>query len=238
MASLEADRSRLERLLQESQSENEKLQSDQAEKQKVVADLSTDLQRVRTAEASASQKLEQLNGDRANQQIAIAAQNREILSLNEKLEELAANQDRNLDVVSAEHQLRELVGARNFHLQDVYDTDSDGKTRKAFGRVFYAEGQSLLFYAYDLSDRHSDTGKYAYYVWGNKDGNLEAVRNLGTLDRDDDTQKRWKLKVNDAKVLADIDREFVTVEAVGKLGRRPRGKRILNAYLGSPPNHP
>ena len=238
VAALEGERASLEHRLEHSESENQKLQSDQTEKQKEVADLSTDLQRVRAEEASASQKLEQLNADRANQQVAIAAQNREIVSLNERLEAIAASQDRNLDVVSAERQLRELVGARNFHLQDVYDTDSDGKTKKAFGRVFYAEGQTLLFYAYDLSDRHSDNGKYAYYVWGNKDGNLEAVRNLGALNRDDDAQKRWKLKVSDAKVLADIDRVFVTVEAVGKLGPRPRGKQILHAYLGSPPNHP
>jgi hypothetical protein len=238
VTALEAERTSLERLLQESEAEKEKLQSRDAENQKQVSDLSAELDSERTSEANTSQKLEQLKADRANEQAAIAAQNREIVSLNEKLEEQAAHQDRSLDVVSAERDLRELVGSRNLHLVDVYDTDSDGKTRKAVGRVFYAEGQSLLFYAYDLSARGSEASKYAYYVWGNKDGNQEAIRNLGTLDRDDPTQQRWKLKVSDGKVLADIDRVFVTVEAVGKLGPRPRGKRILSAYLGSPANHP
>ncbi len=141
-------------------------------------------------------------------------------------------------MIEAEHGLRELVGARNLHIFDVYDTDSQGRTKKAVGRVFYTEGKSLVFYAYDLSTGHSESGKYAYYVWGNKDGNLENVRNLGTLNTDDLSQNRWKLQVEDAKVLADIDRVFVTVEPVGKIVPHPHGKRILNAYLGSPPNHP
>jgi hypothetical protein len=238
VASLGAERLRLERILQEQLSENEKLQKSDAERQKELGGLTDELQNARTAEARVSQKLEQLNMERASEQTAIAAQNREIRSLNERLEEQAAAQDRNRDVVSAERDLRELVGARKLHLFDVSDTDGDGKTRKAFGRVFYVEGQALLFYAYDLSEKNSDTSKYAYYVWGNKDGNLNEVRNLGTLNRDDPTQKRWKLRVDDGKVLTDIDRVFVTVETVAKLGPRPHGKQILYSFLGAPPNHP
>jgi len=179
-----------------------------------------------------------LKAEREKDQVAITAQNREIRSLNEKLEDKTASQEQARDVVEAEHGLRELVAARNLHIVDVYDTDSQGKTKKAVGRVFYTEGKSLVFYAYDLSTGHSESGKYAYYVWGNRDGNLETVRNLGTLNTDDFLQKRWKLQVEDAKVLGDIDRVFVTVEPVGKLGPRPHGKKILSAYLGSPANHP
>jgi hypothetical protein len=235
---LEAERSRLERLLQESQHENARLQSATSEKERRLAALSDEAESARAAEAAASQKVEQLNADRENVQAAIAAQNREIRSLNEKLADQTGSQDRTRNVVEAEHDLRELVGARNLHIVDVYDTDSKGRTKKAVGRVFYTEGKSLVFYAYDLSDGHPDTAKYAYYVWGNKDGNIETVRSLGTLGTDDQTQKRWKLQVSDASVLVDIDRVFVTVEPVGKLGPRPHGKKILSAYLGGPVNHP
>jgi hypothetical protein len=238
LASLEADRSRLERLLQESQSQNLKLQNSSAEGEQQLETLSKDLDSARAVEAKAAQRLEQLNAERQSDQTAMVAQNREIRSLNEKLEDQTISQDRTRDVVQAESDLRELVGARNMHMVDVYDTDSKGKTQRAVGRVFYTAGKSLVFYAYDLSDGHSDTAKYAYYVWGNKDGNLETVRNLGTLGTDDLLQRRWKLQVNDANVLADIDRVFVTVESVGKLGPRPHGKKILNAYLGGPANHP
>jgi len=238
VASLEAERSRIERLLQESQSENAKRQNGDAEKQQQLAALSKELESARAAEATASQRLEQLSAERQIDETAIAAQNREIRSLSEKLEDQRASQERTRDLIEAERDLHELVGARNLHIVDVSDTDSRGRTQKAVGRVFYIEGKSLIFYAYDLSDGHSDTAKYAYYVWGNKDGNLETVRNLGALGTDDQLRRRWKLQINDANVLGDIDRIFVTVEPVGKLGPRPRGKKILAAYLGGPVNHP
>jgi hypothetical protein len=95
-----------------------------------------------------------------------------------------------------------------------------------------------VFYAYDLSTNHLETGKYAYYVWGHKEGDDQNVRSLGTLGPDDVSQKRWTLKVNDAKALGNIDRVFVTLEQNTKLDVRPHGKKILTAYLGSPANHP
>ncbi len=238
VASLEAERSRLERILQERQSESARLQNGDAEKQEQLAALSKELEIARAAEAKASQRLEQLGAEHQTDQTAIAAQNREIRSLSEKLEDQRATQERTRDLIEAERDLRELVGARNLRIVDVSDTDSSGRTQKAVGRVFYIEGKSLVFYAYDVSKGRSDIAKYAYYVWGNKDGNLETVRNLGTLSTDDVLQRRWKLQVSDATVLADIDRVFVTVEPVGKLGPRPQGKQILRAYLGGPVNHP
>jgi len=238
VTSLEAERTRLERFLAESRGETAGLQGEVAERKQQLETLSTELESVRAEETRTSQDLERLKAAREQDQVAITAQNREIRSLNEKLEDKTASQEQARDVVEAERGLHELVGARNLHIVDVYDTDSQGRTKKAVGRVFYTEGKSLVFYAYDLSTGHSESGKYAYYVWGNKDGNLETVRNLGTLNTDDLVQKRWKLQVSDTKVLADIDRVFVTVEPAGKLGPRPRGKRILSAYLRSPANHP
>jgi len=238
LATLEVERSRLERLLREHQSENEKLQNENLEEQQRVVALSKELESARAGEATASQRLEQLSAERQIDETAIAAQNREIRSLNDRMEDQIASQERTRDLMEAERDLHELVGARNLHIVDVSDTDSRGRTQKAVGRVFYIEGKSLVFYAYDLSDGHSDVRKFAYYVWGNKDGNLETVRNLGTLDTDDPLKKTWKLHVSDAKVLTDIDRVFVTAEPAGKLGPRPRGKKILNAYLGGPVNHP
>jgi hypothetical protein len=238
LATLEVERSRLEHLLRENQSETARLQNGSLEQQQQVVALSKELESARAAEAKASQRLEQLNAERQSDQTAIAAQNREIRSLSEKLEDQRASQERSRDLIEAERDLHELVGARNLHIVDVYDTDSRGRTQKAVGRVFYIEGKSLVFYAYDVSKGQSDIAKYAYYVWGNKDGNLETVRNLGTLGTDDLLQRRWKLQVSDATVLADIDRVFVTIEPVGKLGPRPRGRKILSAYLGGPVNHP
>jgi len=203
-----------------------------------IVTLTTAVQATRATRVKAEEALQRLRSERESDQSAIQAQNREIRSLNERLQEQSSLKERDQDVLTAETKLRELVGARNLHIVDVYDTDANGKTKRAVGRVFYTQGQSLVFYAYDLSTNRSDTGKYAYYVWGHKEGNDESVRNLGTLDPDDVSQKRWMLKVNNAKALSNIDRVFVTLEQNGKLDLRPHGKKILSAYLGSPVNHP
>jgi len=72
-------------------------------------------------------------------------------------------------LVKAEHELREL-GARNLVIVDIYD---DARAvRVGAARVFYAEGKSLLFYAYDLPAG-------PYYVWGSNKGG--SRRNLGAL---------------------------------------------------------
>jgi hypothetical protein len=238
VAALKAERSRIEHDLQLRNGENtELLQAASGMKEEIVT-LTTELQATHATQVKAEEVLQRLKSERESDQSAIQAQNREIRSLNERLQEQSSQKERDQDVLAAETKLRELVGARNLHIVDVYDTDANGKTKKAVGRVFYTHGQSLVFYAYDLSTNRSDTGKYAYYVWGHKEGNDESVRNLGTLDPDDVSQKRWMLKVNDAKALSNIDRVFVTLEQNSKLDLHPHGKKILSAYLGSPANHP
>jgi hypothetical protein len=238
VAALKAERSRIEQGLHSAENESRELQGAATGMKEQIATLTTELQATRATQAKAEEALQQLKSERDNDQTAMQAQNREIRSLNERLQDQSRAKERDQDVLNAETRLRELVGARNLHIVDVYDTDSNGKTKKAVGRVFFTQGQSLVFYAYDLSTNRSETGKYAYYVWGHKEGNDESVRNLGTLDPDDVSQKRWMLKVNDAKALSNIDRVFVTLELNGKLDLRPHGKKLLSAYLGSPANHP
>jgi len=238
VVALKAERSRIEHDLQLRNGENTELQKVTTGMKEEIVTLRAELQVTRATQVKAEEALQRLRSERESEQLAIQAQNQEIRSLNEKLQEQSSLKERNQDVLAAETKLRELVGARNLHIVDVYDTDANGKTKKAVGRVFYTQGQSLVFYAYDLSTNRSGTGKYAYYVWGHKEGNDESVRSLGTLDPDDVSQKRWMLNVNDAKALSNIDRVFVTLEQNGKLDLRPHGKKILNAYLGSPANHP
>ena len=238
VVALKEERSRLEEGLQRAQSESRDLQGATAGMKEQISTLTTELQTARATEAKAEEALQHLKSELDGDQAAIQAQNREIRSLNDRLQDQSSAKERDQDVLDAQTRLRELVGARNLHIVDVYDTDSNGKTKKAVGRVFYTQGQSLVFYAYDLSTNRFDTVKYGYYVWGHKEGNDQSVRNLGTLDPDDVSQRRWMLKVNDAKALSDIDRVFVTLEQNSKLDVRPHGKKILSAFLGSPANHP
>lgn len=178
-----------------------------------------------------------LKQDTANA-ITLLQQN-EIQNLNRKLADQAASLDRERQVLAlGGREVRDLIAARNLHIIDVYDTDAKGKTRPAFGRMFYVEGKSLIFYAYDLNGKQADNGKSTFYVWGKRDGTPEKIKSLGTLAKDDHVQKRWVFTTMDTKILASIDSVFVTTEPSEKPSSRPKGKPLLSAFLGTAANHP
>jgi hypothetical protein len=131
------------------------------------------------------------------------------------------------------------MGARNLHIIDVHDADGSGNDRKSFGRVFYTEGKSLIFYAFDLDDKKVTNAKYTFEAWGERLGQPASVKSLGVLYVDDKDQKRWVLKVDDPRQLAQIDSVFVTLEPHGGDDEKgPRGHKILYAFLSGQANHP
>jgi hypothetical protein len=130
-----------------------------------------------------------------------------------------------------------LVAARNLHIIDVYDSNTDGKRQRPFGRVFYVEGRSLVFYAYDLAAAHSQKN-ITFHLWGEKAGNKETTLSLGVLHDDDPRERRWALTFDDPKILAKINSVYVTAESASKQGDAPHGPRVLYAYFGAQPNHP
>src|SRR6202030_588257 len=52
--------------------------------------------------------------------------------------------------LASDRDIRELMGARNLYIADVFDVDSHSHTQKTYGRVFYTQGKSLIFYVFDL----------------------------------------------------------------------------------------
>jgi hypothetical protein len=167
----------------------------------------------------------------------VMIQEARIRELNDAIEQQASSFERERQLMTASKDVRQLMGARNLHIMDVHDTDGAGKSAKAFGRVFYAEGQSLIFYAFDLPSGKLTPARYTFQAWGQKESVSHSVRNLGTFAVDDHEQRRWVLKVNDPKLLKGIDSVFVTAEAIGDTGE-PRGKKLLYAYIVGEPNHP
>jgi hypothetical protein len=130
-----------------------------------------------------------------------------------------------------------LVAARNLHIIDVYDSNANGKRGRAFGRVFYVEGRSLVFYAYDLPVVRAQKN-ISFHLWGEKVGSSQMTLSLGVLHDDDPRERRWALTCNDQAVLAKINSVYVTAEPPGKPNAAPSGPRVLYAYFGAPPNHP
>ncbi|MCU1224331.1 MAG: Anti-sigma factor RskA [Edaphobacter sp.] len=183
-------------------------------------------------------ELEKSGSERNASDVALVLQENEIRELRKKI----ANQSEALGQQQAfatkAGDVRELVVARNLHIIDVHDRDSDGKNQRAFGRIFYTEGKSLIFYAYDLADQRRLDAKVDFYVWGERLGVEKPVRSLGVFHSDDVKDGRWVLTFDEPHILAQIDSVFVTVESSKRSIKEPKGRRILFAFLGDKPNHP
>jgi DNA repair exonuclease SbcCD ATPase subunit len=139
-------------------------------------------------------------------------------------------------LLASDRDIRELMGARDLYIADVYDVDQNGHNRKAFGRVFYTKNKSLVFYAFDLDKAGLKNAK-AFQAWGEKTGDKEKPANLGIFYMDNETNRRWVLKFDNPEVMQQIDAVFVTVEPTGG-SEKPSGKQLLYAYLRTTPNHP
>jgi len=145
--------------------------------------------------------------------------------------------DQQQELLAHDRDIRELIGARDLYVVEVYDVARNGATQKPYGRVFYTKGKSLIFYAYDLDQQTIAKNTSTFQVWGRRGPDREQAFPLGIFYEDNAAKKRWVLKLDDPKLLAQIDAVFVTIEPNGR-SRKPSGKPLLFAYLRVDPNHP
>jgi hypothetical protein len=158
--------------------------------------------------------------------------------LEDALNEKSALLDQDRQLLRASHHVTDLMGARNLHIVDVVDTDARGKSRPAFGRIFFTEDKSLIFYAYDLNEQKMQKANYQYQIWAKKEGPNQRPLKLGIFYSDDKTQSRWMFRCDDPKVLREIDSVFVTFERSDSDPTHPEGPSLMYAYLRGQPNHP
>jgi hypothetical protein len=174
----------------------------------------------------------------AAEEVSLGIQKQTSEELSAKLGSTSADLQRERDLKSAKSELGDLMAARNLHIVDVYDADGNGRRQQSFGRVFYIEGKSLVFYAYDLDDSSRFQTNVVFHVWGGRAGMKEVTHSLGILHKDDAGQNRWAMTFDDPSVLAQINSVFVTAESANKHYDEPHGKKVLYAYFGNQPNHP
>ena len=141
------------------------------------------------------------------------------------------------ELLAKDRDIRELMGARDLHVAEVYDVARTGETQKPYGRVFFTEGKSLIFYAYDLDQEPQVKNASIFQAWGRRGPDWGHALPLGIFYQDNASKKRWVVKLDDPKTLTQIDAVFVTVEPHGA-SHKPSGKPLLFAYLKSEPNHP
>jgi hypothetical protein len=216
------------------------IQSDEAEKKQVAEDRSSLAQKLDAAQASVqrmqaeleSARQQELQGE--SQDGSLQAQ---IKDLNSELRDREQTISKEDDLLSHDRDIRELMGARELYIAEVYDVGRDGATQKPCGRVFYTKGKSLVFYAYDLDQQPGVRNARTFQAWGRRGTDRQEALNLGIFYEDNAAKKRWVLKFDDSKTLEQIDAVFVTVEPNGG-SHKPSGKPLLFAYLKIDPNHP
>jgi hypothetical protein len=195
-----------------------------------------DLQDAEDRIAKLKSELELAQQKQSETETILIAQEQDTQDANARLAKANLDLEREHDLVSARSEIGDLISARNLHIVDVHDAEPGGKRQSAFGRVFYVEGQSLVFYAYDLAANHSEK-KVVFHVWGETAGVKETTRSLGILHSDARSQARWVLTFDDAKILNRINAVYITAEHGTPPRDDPKGRKLLYAFLGSP-NHP
>lgn len=181
--------------------------------------------------------LEAVQQERDQDESRTASLEAQISDLNVQLRQSQQTVGKQEDFLADDRDIRNLMGARDLYIAEVYDVARDGSTRKPFGRVFYTKGKSLVFYAYDLDQQPGIKTATTFQAWGRRGPNIGQALNLGIFYQDNVSKKRWVLKFDDPKALEQIDAVFVTVEPDGP-SQKPSGKSLLFASLRIDSNHP
>lgn len=222
------------------------LQRSEADKQQMTAEeqkgaeqrKSLDL-KLQTAEASlqeTEEELDYLRQQRLVDQSRSQSLEAQIRDLHGQLRDREQAINKEEELLAHDKDIRDLMGARDLYIAEVYDVGRDGATEKPYGRVFYTKGKSLVFYAYDL-DQQAGAKTATFQAWGRRGPDNQQALNLGILYKDTIGKKRWVLKFDDEKALEQIDAVFVTLEPNGQ-SHKPSGKSLLFAYLKVNANHP
>jgi hypothetical protein len=214
------------------------VQVTEAEKNRSVAERDALAQKADAAETS----LLKLQNDL---QVAVQAREGDTLrssTIEGKLAEastLLGDRDRTIGQLQSllDRDIRELMGARDLYIAEVYDVARSGEMQKPCGRVFLTKGKSLIFYAYDLDEAPGLKNGSTFQAWGSLGPDREHALNLGVFYEDNVAKKRWIVRSDDAKTLQQIQAVFVTIEPKGG-SDKPSGKPFLFAYLRADPNHP
>jgi Skp family chaperone for outer membrane proteins len=215
-------------------------QKDEAEKQQNAQDRGALLQKLDTAQASLQKTQAQLNSlqrRRTQDESRADSLEAQVNDLHAQIREGEQTIGKQEDLLAHDRDVRELMGARDLYIAEIYNVADDGITQKPYGRVFYTKGKSLIFYAYDLDREAGVKTASTFQAWGQHGPDRRQALNLGIFYEDNAAKKRWVLKFDDPKTLEQIDAVFVTVEPNGG-SHKPSGSPLLFTYLKIGPNHP
>jgi hypothetical protein len=203
-------------------------------------DLAAKIQTLNESYSEQQAELATLRAERDKAAQRVSALELQVADLNAMNRDQAARLNDTEQYLSSDRDIRELMGARKLYIADVFDVDGTSRTQKPFGRVFYTQGKSLIFYAFDLDHEPGVVNASTFQVWGQREkpqGEPVLPMNLGILYMDNESKRRWVMRFDDPKKLAEIDAVFVTVEPRGG-SHKPTSKPFLYALLRNEANHP
>jgi hypothetical protein len=186
---------------------------------------------------ASEQKLKSLQRERSEDAIHATNLEARVAELSRALTDQQRLTEEQQELLAKDRDIRELMGARDLYITEVHDVLRTGETQKAFGRVFYTKGKSLIFYAYDLNELPGLKEASTFQAWGSRGPNRAQAFKLGMFFEDNVAKKRWVMKFKDRKTLAQIDAVFVTIEPRGG-SNKPSGAPLMYAYLNVSANHP
>ncbi len=201
------------------------------------SDLSQKLDAAQAQTQGLQDKLDSLEHQSSEDKQRATALEAKVSDLTRLLHDREATLDQQQELLAHDRDIRDLIGARDLYVAEVYDVERTGETKKPYGRVFYTKGKSLIFYAYDLDQQAGVKNASTFQAWGRRGPDWQQALNLGIFYVDNASKKRWVLRFDDPKALAQIDAVFVTVEPNGG-SHKPSKKPLLFAYLHIDPNHP
>ena len=182
-------------------------------------------------------RLRKIEKERSESVIHTASLEAQVADLSRVVTEQQKDLGKENDLLAKDKDIRELMGARDLYVAEVIDVERTGETQKAFGRVFYTKGKSLVFYAFDLDEEPGWKNASTVQAWGMRGPDQQQALNLGMFYEDNLSKKRWVLKFDDAHTLSQIDAVFVTIEPRGG-SVKPSRKPFMFAYLKMDANHP
>jgi hypothetical protein len=216
------------------------LSAGQAGRQDLLQQRSELNQRMEAAQAKTQglqDKVDSIERQSSEDKQRASALEAKVTDLNHQLHDRETTIDQQQELLAHDRDIRDLMGARDLYIAEVYDVERTGETRKPYGRVFYTKGKSLIFYAYDLDQQAGVKNASTFQAWGRRGPDRQQALNLGVFYVDNASKKRWVLRFDDPKALDQIDAVFVTVEPRGG-SQKPSNKSLLFASLHIDPNHP
>jgi predicted nucleic acid-binding Zn-ribbon protein len=237
LAKMKAQQKQAESNLEQDSAE---LSAARSQNTSVVAERDAIAGKLQDAESSVTSlraALNNLRENRTNDLLRTASLEDQIKDLSGRVKKQNTLSPEDAQLLASDRDIRELMGARDLYIADVFDVAPNGQTEKSFGRIFYTRGKSLVFYAFDLDKQRGVRSVNAFQAWGRRGLHDGSPVNMGIFYLDNETNRRWVLKFDDPATLAKIDTIFVTVEPKGG-SQEPRGKPFLVASLASQPNHP